>query len=45
MEPGMALPTSGALASVPNIVLFYNLAPDGIDNHLRLMAGLRSRVG
>ena len=26
-------------------VLFYNLAPDGIDSHLRLMADLRSRVG
>jgi alkanesulfonate monooxygenase SsuD/methylene tetrahydromethanopterin reductase-like flavin-dependent oxidoreductase (luciferase family) len=26
-------------------VLFYNTAPDGIDNHLRLMADLRSRVG
>lgn len=26
-------------------VLFYNVAPDGIDNHLRLMAELRNRVG
>ena len=26
-------------------VLFYNVAPDGIDNHLRLMAELRDRVG
>ena len=26
-------------------VLFYNIAPDGIDNHLRLMAELRNRVG
>ena len=26
-------------------VLFYNVAPDGIDNHLRLMADLRDRVG
>jgi len=25
--------------------LFYNVAPDGIDNHLRLMAELRARVG
>jgi probable F420-dependent oxidoreductase len=25
-------------------VLFYNVAPDGIDNHLRLMADLRARV-
>jgi len=26
-------------------VLFYNIAPDGIDNHLRLMADLRNRAG
>jgi alkanesulfonate monooxygenase SsuD/methylene tetrahydromethanopterin reductase-like flavin-dependent oxidoreductase (luciferase family) len=26
-------------------VLFYNLAPDGIDSHLRLMADLRNRIG
>ena len=26
-------------------VLFYNLAPDGIDSHLRLLADLRNRVG
>jgi probable F420-dependent oxidoreductase len=25
-------------------VLFYNVAPDGVDNHLRLMADLRNRV-
>ncbi|GIM90545.1 hypothetical protein [Paractinoplanes toevensis] len=26
-------------------VLFYNVAPDGIDSHLRLMADLRNRAG